>query len=180
MDDSRIWFSQVSRFVSDEMEKYENLGLVGEGSYGMVLKCKHKETGQIVAVKKFLESEDDKMVKKIAMREVRMLKVGKLLSWEIFRVGFTILFQSQKFIWMSIEFIKFSASVEEWLIIHIIFHGHFNDSSVKGNFHFDPFQIYTNFCLINYNRVLVVTDGTWCICNAYFSWLLIAYWMKFN
>ena len=57
------------------MEKYENLGLVGEGSYGMVLKCKHKETSQIVAIKKFLESEDDKMVKKIAMREVRMLKV---------------------------------------------------------------------------------------------------------
>jgi hypothetical protein len=28
------------------MEKYENLGLVGEGSYGMVLKCRHKETGQ--------------------------------------------------------------------------------------------------------------------------------------
>lgn len=56
------------------MEKYENLGLVGEGSYGMVLKCKHKETGQVVAIKKFLESEDDKMVKKIAMREVRMLK----------------------------------------------------------------------------------------------------------
>ncbi|XP_033113910.1 cyclin-dependent kinase-like 4 [Anneissia japonica] len=56
------------------MEKYENLGLVGEGSYGMVLKCKHKETNQTVAIKKFLESEDDKMVKKIAMREVRMLK----------------------------------------------------------------------------------------------------------
>ena len=58
------------------MEKYENLGLVGEGSYGMVLKCKHKETGQYVAIKKFLESEDDKMVKKIAMREIRMLKVS--------------------------------------------------------------------------------------------------------
>lgn len=57
------------------MEKYENLGLVGEGSYGMVLKCRHKETGQLVAIKKFLESEDDKMVKKIALREVRMLKV---------------------------------------------------------------------------------------------------------
>ncbi|CAG2192775.1 CDKL [Mytilus edulis] len=56
------------------MEKYENLGLVGEGSYGMVLKCRHKETGQLVAIKKFLESEDDKMVKKIALREVRMLK----------------------------------------------------------------------------------------------------------
>ncbi|XP_074647317.1 uncharacterized protein LOC141903184 isoform X2 [Tubulanus polymorphus] len=56
------------------MEKYDNMGLVGEGSYGMVLKCKHKESGQIVAIKKFLESEDDKMVKKIAMREVRVLK----------------------------------------------------------------------------------------------------------
>lgn len=57
------------------MEKYENLGLVGEGSYGMVMKCRHKESNQIVAIKKFLESEDDRMVKKIAMREVRMLKV---------------------------------------------------------------------------------------------------------
>ena len=65
----------LSCFRGLMMEKYENLGLVGEGSYGMVLKCKHKETGQHVAIKKFLESEDDKMVKKIAMREVKMLKV---------------------------------------------------------------------------------------------------------
>lgn len=64
------------------MEKYENLGLVGEGSYGMVLKCRHKETGQLVAIKKFLESEDDKMVKKIALREVRMLKVGGVNNQE--------------------------------------------------------------------------------------------------
>jgi len=64
------------------MEKYDNLGMVGEGSYGMVMKCKHKETGQIVAIKKFLESEDDKMVKKIAMREVRMLRVKIVLLAE--------------------------------------------------------------------------------------------------
>ncbi|XP_053115592.1 cyclin-dependent kinase-like 2 isoform X7 [Hemicordylus capensis] len=56
------------------MEKYEILGLVGEGSYGMVMKCRNKETGRIVAIKKFLESEDDKMVKKIAMREIKLLK----------------------------------------------------------------------------------------------------------
>jgi len=65
----------ANQFRYWSMEKYENLGLVGEGSYGMVLKCRHRETKQIVAIKKFLESEEDKMVKKIALREVRMLKV---------------------------------------------------------------------------------------------------------
>lgn len=58
------------------MEKYENLGLVGEGSYGMVMKCRHKESNQLVAIKKFIESEDDNMVRKIALREIRMLKVS--------------------------------------------------------------------------------------------------------
>eukprot|EP00069_Balaena_mysticetus_P017593 bmy_10637T0 len=57
-----------------KMEKYENLGLVGEGSYGMVMKCRNKDSGRIVAIKKFLESDDDKMVKKIAMREIKLLK----------------------------------------------------------------------------------------------------------
>ena len=57
------------------MEKYESLGLVGEGSYGMVIKCRHRETGQLVAIKKFIESETDRTVNRIAMREIRMLKV---------------------------------------------------------------------------------------------------------
>ncbi|XP_061406690.1 cyclin-dependent kinase-like 3 [Lethenteron reissneri] len=56
------------------MEKYENLGLVGEGSYGIVLKCRHRDTGQLVAIKKFLDSEDHKSVRKIAAREIKMLK----------------------------------------------------------------------------------------------------------
>ncbi|XP_076849365.1 cyclin-dependent kinase-like 2 [Brachyhypopomus gauderio] len=56
------------------MEKYESLGLVGKGSYGVVTKCRNRETGRIVAVKRFLESEDDETVKKIAQREVRLLK----------------------------------------------------------------------------------------------------------
>lgn len=57
------------------MEKYEKLGKIGEGSYGVVFKCRNRETGQIVAIKKFVESEEDPLIKKIAMREVRMLKV---------------------------------------------------------------------------------------------------------
>jgi len=59
------------------MERYENLGIVGEGSYGVVLKCRHRQTGQLVAIKKFLETKEDGVVKKIAMREIRLLKVGK-------------------------------------------------------------------------------------------------------
>ena len=57
------------------MEKYDKLGRIGEGSYGVVFKCRNKETGALVAIKKFVESEDDPLIKKIAMREIRMLKV---------------------------------------------------------------------------------------------------------
>lgn len=57
------------------MEKYEKIGKIGEGSYGVVFKCRNKDSGQIVAIKKFVESEDDPIIKKIALREIRMLKV---------------------------------------------------------------------------------------------------------
>lgn len=56
------------------MERYEKLSQIGEGSYGKVYKCRARDSGGLVAIKKFQESEDDPMIKKIAMREVRMLK----------------------------------------------------------------------------------------------------------
>jgi len=57
------------------MDKYERHATLGEGAYGVVFKCRNKETGVRVAVKKFFESEEDPVIKKIAMREIRMLKV---------------------------------------------------------------------------------------------------------
>lgn len=39
------------------MNKYEVLGVVGEGAYGVVLRCRNKDSGCVVAVKKFKESE---------------------------------------------------------------------------------------------------------------------------
>lgn len=71
------------------MEKYEKISKIGEGSYGVVIKCRHRETGRLVAIKKFLETEDDPQIRKIALREVRMLKQlkhGNLVNLlEVFR-----------------------------------------------------------------------------------------------
>ena len=48
-----------------------------------------QETGRLVAIKKFLETEDDPQIRKIALREVRMLKLlkhGNLVNLlEVFR-----------------------------------------------------------------------------------------------
>jgi cyclin-dependent kinase-like len=48
-------------------------------TYGVVIKARHKETGQIVAIKKFKESDVDEQVRKTALREIRILKVR--LAW---------------------------------------------------------------------------------------------------
>ena len=57
------------------MENYETLGTIGEGTYGVVLKARHKETGQVVAIKKFKESEEDEAVRKTTLREVKILRL---------------------------------------------------------------------------------------------------------
>eukprot|EP00891_Asterochloris_glomerata_P000786 jgi/Astpho2/786/Aster-00642 len=61
------------------MNKYEVERIIGEGAYGVVLKCKNKETNETVAVKKFKESDDglhadDEAVRKTTLREVKMLR----------------------------------------------------------------------------------------------------------
>ena len=65
------------------MDKYEKISKIGEGSYGIVYKCRNRDTSQIVAIKKFVESEDDPLIKKIALREIRMLKVciNSIIIW---------------------------------------------------------------------------------------------------
>ena len=50
------------------MQNYENLGRIGEGTYGVVLKCRNRETGHLVAIKKFKDSDEDEQVRKTALR----------------------------------------------------------------------------------------------------------------
>ncbi len=56
--------------------KYEVLGEVGEGAYGIVLKCRNKENGEILAIKSFKDTEDEN-VQKSMIRELKVLKTLK-------------------------------------------------------------------------------------------------------
>ncbi|CAL6013069.1 Kinase [Hexamita inflata] len=61
------------------MNKYNQLEQIGEGTYGIVLKCQNKETNEYVAIKKFKEPADpnDPQYLKITSREVQMLYDSK-------------------------------------------------------------------------------------------------------
>lgn len=50
------------------------MGIIGEGAYGVVLKCRSTESSETVAIKKFKEREEE-LVRKTTMREVKVLKM---------------------------------------------------------------------------------------------------------
>ncbi|GET91669.1 mitogen-activated protein kinase, putative [Leishmania tarentolae] len=57
------------------METYETLGILGEGTYGVVVKARNRVTGKLVAIKRFKQTEQDEHVRKTSSREVRMLQL---------------------------------------------------------------------------------------------------------
>ena len=68
--------AQPQRFVQEatQLERYEKQEKLGEGTYGIVYKCKDLHTGTMVALKKIrLEKEDDG-VPSTAIREISLLK----------------------------------------------------------------------------------------------------------
>lgn len=76
-----IIFFYRSRAPSKAMDRYERLARLGEGSYGVVFQCRDRQTGKLVAVKKFQQTEDDPLIRKIALREIRLLKVSRY-AWK--------------------------------------------------------------------------------------------------
>ena len=82
------------------MNKYEIIGIVGEGAYGVVYKAKCKESGDfgkcsffdeinhVVAIKKFKESDEDEIAKKTIMREVKMLRLLKYKNIVLLKEAF--------------------------------------------------------------------------------------------
>uniref|UniRef100_A0A0N4ZD12 Protein kinase domain-containing protein n=1 Tax=Parastrongyloides trichosuri TaxID=131310 RepID=A0A0N4ZD12_PARTI len=59
------------------LDDFVNLEKVGEGTYGVVYKSKHRDTGSIVALKKIRIEADEEGVPATAIREVAMLREVK-------------------------------------------------------------------------------------------------------
>ncbi|XP_033329476.1 cyclin-dependent kinase 1 [Megalopta genalis] len=56
------------------MENFVKIEKIGEGTYGVVYKGKHKKTGEIVAMKKIRLEVDDEGIPSTAIREISLLK----------------------------------------------------------------------------------------------------------
>ena len=54
-------------------QKYNVIEVIGEGGYGTVYRCTNKKTGEMVAIKKYLE-QDCAPLRKILKREIEILK----------------------------------------------------------------------------------------------------------
>lgn len=56
------------------MENYEILTEVGNGSFGEIVKAKHRQTQRVVAIKRILEIDENPLVYKALIREVHILR----------------------------------------------------------------------------------------------------------
>jgi hypothetical protein len=54
--------------IYNRMQKYEILSAIGEGAYGVVLKCRDVEKKNFVAIKKFKDTDEEEHTKKTTMR----------------------------------------------------------------------------------------------------------------
>jgi serine/threonine protein kinase len=60
--------------MKSKIDKYEKLGMIGEGTYGVVYKAKDTETGEIYALKKIRLESEDEGIPSTAIREIALLK----------------------------------------------------------------------------------------------------------
>lgn len=56
------------------MQRYEKLEKIGEGTYGTVFKARHRDTQEVVALKRVRLDDDDEGVPSSALREICLLK----------------------------------------------------------------------------------------------------------
>lgn len=61
--------------TNNRVGRFDQISKIGQGSYGTVFKCRDRNSDTVVAIKRFLETDDKPDIRKIAFREIRILKV---------------------------------------------------------------------------------------------------------
>jgi len=61
----------------DEVNKYEKMAKIGQGTFGEVFKARHKKTKKVVALKKVLMENEKEGFPITALREIRILQLLK-------------------------------------------------------------------------------------------------------
>lgn len=64
----------MSKSPRSQLDQYEKLQKIGEGTYGVVYKAKDKESGRYIALKKIRLEHEDEGVPSTAIREIALLK----------------------------------------------------------------------------------------------------------
>ena len=59
---------------SNNLENYEKLGPLGEGTYGVVYKARNKLTNEMCALKKIRLNSEEEGIPSTAIREIALLK----------------------------------------------------------------------------------------------------------
>ncbi|GIM16136.1 hypothetical protein Vretimale_18791 [Volvox reticuliferus] len=69
--------NSMQPFRLPALQNYEYISTIGEGTYGVVWKCRDKVSGRLVAVKAFKEAHRDRVALKLAVREAKVLSMIK-------------------------------------------------------------------------------------------------------
>jgi len=64
----------MSRSPRSQLDRYEKLQKIGEGTYGVVYKAKDRLDGRLIALKKIRLEHEDEGVPSTAIREISILK----------------------------------------------------------------------------------------------------------
>lgn len=85
------------------MRRYEIVETVGEGTYGIVLKCRDRRSGKYVAVKQYKHLNDNEYVRRTMTRELR---AQQALRGEPYVVNFLEAFKEKGILHIVMDYIK--------------------------------------------------------------------------
>jgi serine/threonine protein kinase len=124
-------------------ESYQKIEKIGEGSYGIVYKARHKESGTLVALKKIRLESEEEGVPATAIREISLLK--ELEHDNIVRL-LDVINQSSKlylvFEYLDLDLKRYMESVKQ--------SGGMNSDQIRSYL----YQILSGLCFCHQRRIL--------------------------